>query len=32
MDRAKASPNLEFYGFYLDKKLEAATEAMETSQ
>jgi len=26
------TPNLEFYGFYLDKKIEAATEAMKTSQ
>ena len=26
------TPNLEFYGFYLDKKIEAAAEAMETPQ
>jgi len=26
------TPNLEFYGFYLDKKIEAATEALEMSQ
>ena len=26
------TPNLEFYGFYLDKKIEAATEATKTSQ
>jgi thioredoxin-related protein len=26
------TPNLEFYGFYLNKKIEAATEALETPQ
>jgi len=31
-DPLVGTPNLEFYAFYLDKKIEAAAEALETSQ